>query len=430
MNKDADSVYTLLMISLEPRKMQGTVEVPASKSQTIRAFLIAAAAEGTSIIRHPLISSDTLSCIEAVKAFGTEVHFSNDCGEAEVISHGLSAASPVTVDAGNSGTTTYLLLPMAASLAVPVTVTGDEQMRRRPTLPLSEAIRALGAEAHDTDGKPPVTVKGPLRGGHVSIECRTSQYLSGLLLAAPLASGPTVIDCPILYEKPYVSLTLGWLDRQGIRYTISEDYMHSEVEGGQEYRPFDEYINGDFSSASFFFVAAAISGTSITVQGLDRNDPQGDKAILDVLEKMGCMIAWNGNSVTVTGPEKLSGGTFDLNAIPDTLPVLAVAAAAAHGTVKLTNVPQARIKETDRIRCMRENLERLGVEAEEEPDGLIIHGTGSFSGGRVQGYGDHRIIMAMAVASAAADSAIEIDDEKAAAVTFPSFFSLLETIRR
>lgn len=430
MNKDADSVYTLLMISLEPRKMQGTVEVPASKSQTIRAFLIAAAAEGTSIIRHPLISSDTLSCIEAVKAFGTEVRFSNDCREAEVISHGLSAASPATVDAGNSGTTTYLLLPIAASLGVPVTITGDEQMRRRPTLPLSEAIRAMGAEAHDTDGKPPVTVKGPLRGGHVSIECRTSQYLSGLLLAAPLAEDSTIIDCPILYEKPYVSLTLGWLDRQGIRYTISEDYMHSEVEGGQSYRPFDEYINGDFSSASFFFVAAAISGTSITVRGLDRNDPQGDKAILDILEKMGCTIAWNGNSVTVTGPDKLSGGTFDLNAIPDTLPVLAVAAAAAHGTVKLTNVPQARIKETDRISCMRENLGRLGVDAEEEPDGLIIHGTGSFSGGSVLGYGDHRIIMAMAVASAAADSAIEIDDEKAAAVTFPSFFSLLETIRR
>ena len=418
------------MISLEPRKMEGTVQIPASKSQTIRAFLIAAAATGDSVIRHPQLSSDTLSCIEAVKAMGAEVSFSSDKSEAYVHSNGFRASDAITVDAGNSGTTTYLLLAMAASLSCPVTITGDDQLRKRPVGPLVAAIKAMGAKAEDTDGKPPVTVQGPLKGGTVSIECRTSQYLSGLLLASPLAEGKTTIDCPILYEKPYVTLTLGWLDRQGIRYTISDDYMHAEVEGGQSYKPFDEYINGDFSSASFFFAAAAISGTAVTVEGLDRNDGQGDKAILDVLEAMGCTITWNGNSVTVQGPEKLKGGEFDLNAIPDTLPILAVTAAAAHGSVHLTNVPQARIKETDRIRCMHDNLRLLGVEVEEEEDGLLIHGNGYIHGAAVKGYGDHRIIMAMAIASAASDATITIDDEKAAAVTFPTFFSLLETIRR
>ena len=418
------------MIVLEPRKMSGTVEVPASKSQTIRAFLIAAAAEGTSTIRHPLVSSDTLSAVDAIRAFGAEVTFSEDGSAATVASKGLGSASPVIVDAGNSGTTAYLLLPMAAALSVPVTITGDEQLRRRPTAPLAEAIKALGAEAKDTEGKPPVTVKGPLKGGKTTIECRTSQYLSGLLLASPLAEGKCIIDCSLLYEKPYVSLTLGWLDRQGIRYTISKDYMHAEVEGGQCYRPFDEYINGDFSSASFFFAAAAVSGTSVTVQGLDRNDPQGDKAILGILEEMGCTVEWDGNRVTVTGPERLKGGCFDLNAIPDTLPILSIAASAAEGDTVLGNVPQARIKETDRIRCMRENLERLGVEAEEREDALIIHGKGRIKGGKTMGYGDHRIIMSLAIASAASEEAIEIDDERAAAVTFPSFFSLLETIRR
>ena len=392
------------MISLEPKKMQGTIEIPASKSQTIRAFLIALAAEGESVIRHPLISSDTVSCIEAIKKFGAEVEFNEDKSIAIVRSQGLRLSESITIDAGNSGTTTYLLLPMAASLSVPVTITGDEQMKKRPI--------------------------GPLKGGHVSIECRTSQYLSGLLLASPLAEGKTVIDCPVLYEKPYVSLTLGWLNRQGIRYSISDDYMHAEVEGGQSYRCFDEYINGDFSSASFFFVAAAISGTAITVQGLDRNDPQGDKEILTILEKMGATVEWNGNAVTVRGPEKLKGGEFDLNAIPDTLPVLTIAAAAAIGDTHLTNVPQARIKETDRIKCMHENLRLLGVDAEEEEDGLIIHGKGIIKGAECKGYGDHRIIMALAVASAAAEGIITIDDEKAAAVTFPSFFTLLENIRK
>ena len=145
---------------------------------------------------------------------------------------------------------------------------------------------------------------------------------------------------------------------------------------------------------------------------------------------MGCSIEWNGNAVTVTGPEKLRGGTFDLNAIPDTLPVLAITAAAAHGDTHLANVPQARIKETDRIACMHASLAALGVESEEEPDGLVIHGRGRIGGGNAKGYGDHRIIMALAVASCKAESAIVIDDERAADVTFPTFFTLFSSLRR
>lgn len=417
------------MISLEPKRLQGTVEIPASKSQTIRAFLIAAAAKGKSVIHHPLLSSDTLSAIEAVKTLGADVSFSADNKTAYVTSNGLQAEKGTVIDAGNSGTTLYLLLPMLGALSEEVTITGDDQLRKRPVGPLSAALQALGAESKDCDGKPPVSIKGPIRGGRTVIECRTSQYLSGLLLASPLSTGRTVIDCPILFEKPYVTLTLRWLDKEGIEYTISDDYMHAEIEGGQVYKPFEEYIPGDFSSASFFFVAAAISGTSITVQGLDKDDPQGDKAILSILEKMGARIEWNGNAVTVTGPERLSGGEFDLNAIPDTLPILAIAAAAACGDTHLTNVSQARIKETDRIKCMHENLARLGVEAEEESDGLLIHGRGKIQGASVKGYGDHRIIMSMAIASAVADGPIIIDDERAAAVTFPTFFELLDTLR-
>ena len=418
------------MISLEPSAPYGSIEIPASKSQTIRALLIASFARGRSVIRHPLISEDTMSCVSAVQALGVSVTFNEDRSAAFVDSSAMNPAKALTIDAGNSGTTEYLLLPMAASLSVPVTITGDEQLRKRPVGPLADALRTLGAEVEECDGYPPVTVRGPLRGGHVSIECRTSQYLSGLLLASPMADGDTVIDCPLLYEKPYVSLTEEWLKKEGIRFSLSPDYMHSEVEGRQKYKPFDEYIGGDYSSASFFFAAAAIAGTEITVSGLDRNDRQGDKAILSILEKMGCSIEWNGNAVTVKGPEKLRGGDFDLNAIPDTLPVLAVTAAAAYGDTRLGNVPQARIKETDRIASMRENLELLGVEAEEEPDALIIHGKGRIKGGEVKGFGDHRIIMALAVASCGAESTITIDDEKAAGVTFPSFFQLFGSLRR
>ena len=418
------------MIRITPARPSGTIEVPASKSQTIRAFLIAYFSGEMSIIRHPLISSDTESCIDAIRALGAKVSFSQDMSTSYVDAGNIHLPESIEIDAGNSGTTEYLLLPMAASLGIPVTITGDEQLRRRPLGPLADALAALGASIKCNDGRPPVTIKGPLSGGKTSIECRTSQYLSGLLLGSVLAKGDTVIDCPLLFEKPYVSLTLGWLDRQGIEYTISDDYMHSEIKGGQRYHGFDEYITGDYSSASFFFAMAAMAGTAITVKGLDRNDAQGDKAILDILQEMGCMVSWEGNAVTVRGPERLTGGTFDLNAIPDTLPILAVTAAAAEGTTKLTNVPQARIKETDRIKSMHENLSALGVECEEEYDGLIIHGRGHVDGGSVKGFGDHRIIMAMASLSAAAADDIIIDNEEAAAVTFPSFFRLFDSIRK
>lgn len=417
------------MITISPSRPRGIVEVPASKSQTIRALLIAAFARGVSVIRHPLISSDTLSAVRAVEAMGAAVTFSDDDSIATVDSSGMQPDATITIDAGNSGTTTYLLLPMAASLGVPVTITGDEQLRKRPVGPLKEALKELGAEISDSNGYPPITVKGPLKGGNTSIECRTSQYLSGLLLASPLAEGETVIDCPLLYEKPYVSLTLGWLDKQGIDYNITDDYMHSHVSGRQHYKPFDEYINGDYSSASFFFAMAAMAGTEITVKGLDRNDPQGDRKILTILEKMGCSITWHGNEVTVKGSGKLKGGEFDLNEIPDTLPILAVTAAAAEGITVLGNVPQARIKETDRIAAMRENLAALGVDAEETEDSLIIHGKGKIPGGAGKGFGDHRIIMALASASCAAANDITIDDESAVSVTFPSFFRLFNSLR-
>lgn len=418
------------MIRLTPKKPHGTVTVPASKSQTIRAFLIAAFSKEKSIIRHPLLSADTLSAINAVKAIGAEITFSDDNETAHVDATAIDVNTPLTIDAGNSGTTEYLLLPMAASLGVDVTITGDRQLCSRPVGPLAGALADLGVEVHDMGGKPPITIKGPIKGGSTVIECRSSQYLSGLLLGAALGEGDSRIDCSLLYEKPYVTLTLGWLQKQGIEFTISDDYESAYVPGGQKYHGFDEYIAGDWSSASFFLAMAAMGGTEITVKGLDKDDPQGDKAILSILEEMGATIAWNGNSVTVSGPEKLHGGVFDLNAIPDTLPILAVTAAAAVGDTKLTNVPQARIKETDRISCMRENLEALGVCCEEEEDGIIIHGNGKVKGGAVKGFGDHRIIMALASLSAAADEDIIIDDEKAAEVTFPSFFSLLESVRK
>lgn len=411
-------------------KLSGKIIIPSSKSQTIRALLISVFSRGVSYIKHPLISDDTESCINAVKAMGADVSILENGDITVDATYAFSDMDELSIDAGNSGTTEYLSLPMLSSLGIQVNIDGDDMLRKRPLKPLLDALESLGAETESTNGFPPASIRGPLDGGECTIECKTSQYLSGLLLGAPLAIGDSHIKCTVLFEKPYVKMTLKWLDDQGIKYRISDDLEEAWIKGGQSYKPLDTYIEGDFSSASFFFVAAAIHGTEVTVEGLDKNSTQGDKEILNILEKMGCSIKWNGIAVTVKGPEKLKGGVFDLNAIPDTLPALSVAAAFAEGDTILGNVEQARIKETDRIKVMRENLNELGVEAEERRDALVVHGNGSVKGGKAKGYGDHRVIMALAILGTKTEEETEIDDVSAASVTFPTFFDLLEKLEK
>ncbi len=422
-------------ITLTPSLAQGKIIIPASKSQTIRALLIATLANGKSIIRNPLDSQDTRSCMEACGLLGAKITWDKGQNIIFLDSAHVERDSdmPVTVDCGNSGTTLYLAAGMAAALGRNVKFTGDEQLCGRPIGPLLSSLEDLGATVtYDSAriGYPPFSIKGPLKGGKTSMECKTSQYLSGLLLACSIATGDSEIEIPLLHEKPYVGITLSWLDRQGIKYTGAKDLQHFIVPGGQKYKPFDEQITGDFSSASFFFCAAAICGTSITVDGLDADDPQGDKRILDILERMGCSVSWNGQAATATGPRQggLKGGTFDLNAMPDALPILAVTACFADSEVRIVNVPQARIKETDRIAVMHENLAKLGAVITEQPDGMTIRGNGGLQGGVVDGFGDHRVIMSMAIASLRCAGPVTIQGIEAAGVTFPTFFALLENL--
>jgi len=225
-------------------------------------------------------------------------------------------------------------------------------------------------------------------------------------------------------------MTLNWLSQQHINLSFDTDMTKFIIPGNQKYTPFESTIAGDFSSASFFFCAGAISSSPLTISGLDKSDPQGDKEVLTILEKMGCLIIWEDDCVTVSAPEGLHGGTFDLNAIPDALPILAVTACYAKGTTILGNVPQARIKETDRIESMKQNLRELGAQVEDTEDSLIIHGMGELKGGNCCGFGDHRIIMAMAIASLRSSGPITIDDIDAVSVTFPTFFTLLDSIKK
>ncbi len=409
---------------------KGSVDIPASKSQTIRALLIALMAEGKSIIRHPLYSSDTLSCMNALTSLGASVETDED-GTIRVDSSNPGKKKEETIiDCGNSGTTAALILPILALGETTFILTGDDQLKKRPFLPLVKALEDLGAETESEGGHPPIRVKGPVRGGRSRIECRSSQYLSGLLLALPLAEGDSKITCSLLYEKPYVRMTQRWLEDEGIDFTLSDDLMVSEIRGGQKYAPVDAFIEGDYSSATFFFVLAALHGTAVTVSGLERDSTQGDRRVLEVLEEMGCSVSWKGKSVTVTGPEEIKGGVYDINDIPDALPALAALACYSKETTEFVNVAQARIKETDRIKVMSDELKRMGADIEERPDGLVIHGKGSLRGGEVSGHRDHRVIMALSVAGTKSDEDTIIDDTESVSVTFPTFYTLLGELQK
>jgi 3-phosphoshikimate 1-carboxyvinyltransferase len=436
-------------ITISPSRVRGELCIPASKSQTIRALLIATAAEGESCISNPLNSQDTRSCVEACKALGAKIDIQSRIWR--VTGAGLASSGriednpdPIVIDTGNSGTTLYLGIGLAASTGRKIIFTGDEQIRSRPVRALLDAYRDLGLsvrwdipssvcpDERLRTGSAPFMIQGPLTGGRTSIECPTSQYLSSLLLGVPLGKQESTLTIPLLNERPYVDMTLQWLDEQGVTYTREKQPVDQfTIPGNQRFSSFSKEISGDFSSASFFFCAAAITGSTLTLTGLDREDTQGDKDMLFCLEQMGCTVTWTDTGVEITGPEGgLKGGsTFDLNPIPDTLPVLAAACCFAEGTTQLVNVPQARIKETDRITVMRQELTKLGADIEELEDGLIIHGTGRLSGGTVSGHGDHRVIMACAVAALACDAPVTIEGTDAVDITCPDFFSLLDQAR-
>lgn len=457
-----------MLAIITPHRFTGTVQIPASKSHTIRRLIIGSLAQGVSRIGFPLDSLDARSCTAVCRALGADIEELRtadplcpnpaDSAGKKLASWrvrgigGNRFASPdAPLDVGNSGTTLFLALAVASLGDKPVDFTGDEQIRRRSAGPLLTALEGLGVRVESSNGCAPITVQGPWRGGNVSLPCPTSQYLSALLLAAPLAPPGTVtqITVPLLNEKPYIEMTLSYLDAQGVEYSRSEDFSYFRIPGGGSYTPLHGGVPGDFSSAAFPCVAGAITGGPVTLIGLDPTDSQGDKVIFDILAQMGGSVHWESEekadkgknltektdqeadeknekkgNVAVFRNGPLRGGEFDLNACPDLLPVIAGLAAYAEGETVLRNAAHARIKETDRIAVMAEELGKLGVEVRERSDGLIVKG-GKVRGGRVDGHGDHRVVMALAAAALGAAGPVEIEGAEAADVTYPGFLECL-----
>ncbi|MDF2988303.1 MAG: 3-phosphoshikimate 1-carboxyvinyltransferase [Eubacterium sp.] len=412
-----------MILKVLPSEVSGKVYIPGSKSHTIRSMFFSGLADGKSVIKNPLMSSDSVSAVNLCKAFGAAYELEGNCYTVNGIGGNPQVPENV-IDVGNSGTSLRLGLMTAALVSGYTVFTGDYQIRRRQIGPLVKAINNLGGEAYTTRGNEsaPVVVKGRAKGGFTTLDAVTSQYLSSILLNAPLLENDTHIEVTRLNEVPYVEITLWWLDKFGIKYKHN-NMKEFFIPGGQKYSQFECTIPGDFSSATFFMVLAAISGQEFELTNLDITDPQGDKLVLSILEDMGAKVTYNSDSIIVKG-QKLTGRTIDMNSIPDALPAMAVAGCFAQGETRLVNVPQARLKETDRINVMCRELTKMGADIEELPDGLIIRES-SLKGCRVSGHDDHRVVMSLAIAGLNAKGETEIDTAEAMNITFPNFVECL-----
>lgn len=412
---------SVMVFQVRKSKVSGNVMIPGSKSHTIRALFLASLAKGQSTVRNPLISSDALSAVEVCKALGAKIVFHKD----RFVVDGFDANPCIPADVinvGNSGTTLRFGTYLAALGNGYSVFTGDYQVRRRPLAPLLKAINDLGGKAFSTNdnGMAPVVIKGRLRGGVTELDAVTSQFLSSVLISSPVVEKDTEIFIKRLNEIPYVDMTTWWLDKLNIKYENNQ-YKSFYVRGNQGYNAFDAVIPGDFSTATFFAVLAAISGEEFTLDNLNITDSQGDKLVFSILEDMGAEVERQQNGIKIKG-NTLCGREIDMNSIPDALPAMAVAACFAKGETRLLNVPQARLKETDRIHVMCSELSKMGADIQELEDGLVIRES-KLKGCCLQGYDDHRVVMALAVAGLNTEGTTTIDSAEAVNVTFPEFAS-------
>ncbi|MCM8769596.1 MAG: 3-phosphoshikimate 1-carboxyvinyltransferase [Candidatus Omnitrophica bacterium] len=418
----------MVAIVYSTESLKGEFQVPASKSHTIRAVIISSLAQGKSTLIKPLHSGDTQAAVNACISLGAQIECQAD--KWEVYGFGGCPHPPSgKLDLMNSGTSFNLLAGVTSLAPFETILDGDNSLRSRPVQPLLNALNQLGARAISLNGNgcPPISVQGIIKGGRATIDGLNSQFVSSLLISCPLAESDTELTVVNLREAPYVKMTLAWLDEQEIIYDGNENLTHFYIKGQQHYRPFQKQISGDWSTATFPLVAAAITNSDVLLRGLDLNDTQGDKVILDYLQQMGVNIRIEKAGIRLRGGSKLHGIHLDLNETPDALPALSVLGCLAEGTTILDNVPQARIKETDRIAVMAKELSKLGAKVQEKKDGLIIHQS-LLQGTEVNGHHDHRVVMALSLAGLRARGKTIVRTAEAARITFPDFFDMLTVL--
>ena len=415
-------------------KIGGVVKAPPSKSYSHRAVILASLAKGTSKLYDMLYSEDTLASIRVCETLGAQINRNDDC--LEVIGTGgkLHNSSTDPIDLANSGTTLRLMTSVSALSDNEVVLTGDESLQTRPMGLLMDALMPLGVETESLKGneKAPILIKPGYVGGDTNIYGNvSSQFISSILISSPLSdNGVTLYVLPEFKSKPYVDMTVDIMRKFGVKLLKGYYLKHEECDKQHQSCRIDEFkvrrqcyeacdytVEGDYSSASYLLALIAINGGKARIKNLFRNSKQGDKLILDILQKMGAKVIRGEDYVDIGSDGNLKAIDIDLSNAPDLLITVAVLAAMAEGTTNITGVAHARVKETDRIDTTCRELEKLGCKLVEREDGMSI--TGGINSGVVDSHGDHRLAMAFSLIGLKHD--IKITNGEVFDVSFPNF---------
>lgn len=412
--------------------MNSSIKVPGSKSLTNRALLMAALANGTSVLNNVLLSDDTHVMINALQKLGINIEINQNT--LTITSSGSFKAPTDPLMLNNAGTAVRFLTATLAHQPFSSTIDGDKRMRERPLKHLIDALTKLGAHIDCPSGCPPLTISGgPLTGKKVSISGhQSSQYISALLILGPrLPQGLTLTITDELTSKPYVDLTIQLMNQFGIQGIKNNTHRSFEIEP-QKYTPQTLNIEADASSATYFFGIAALTGKTITVSNLTSKTVQPDIKILKALKQMGCTIIETENNITLTGPAALKAlGQHDANDFPDGAMTLAVIAAFAEGTTTLTGLHNLKLKESDRLTALATELKKIGSNVTTTDDSITIQGNPTTLQGNasINTYNDHRMAMCFGMAQTVLPDLI-IENPDCVSKTYPQFWDDVATLNR
>ena len=400
-------------------KISGQITCPPNKSYTHRAIFLASLAGNGSKVENVLFSEDTNATIDACTSFGAKIKTDKST---ITIEDAINTSTKVPViDTKNSGTTIRIAAGIASLFTDKITLTGDESLQKRPMQPLLDALSSIGAKCNSTNGKPPIEVQGKISGGDVKIPGNlSSQFISSLLIIGPLTEkGINLTIEEGLVSKPYLDATIATMRKFGASVQTLIPYKKYNITP-QVYNNTTFAIPIDFSSLALLLSAAVLNGDKVSIKGDIGTLPQGDEVFLDILEQLGVTININDNEINVDTPEKLNGGKFDLSNSPDLLPPLSILSLKTSKPIEIVNVKHARLKETDRISIIAQEISKLGIKVQENEDGMILESTTKITGAKLNSENDHRLFMAFCIAGMYVGNCI-VTHPESVRVSYPNF---------
>ena len=411
---------------VEKSNIDGKITCPSNKSYTHRAIFMASLADGKSMIKNILKSGDTIATINACKNFGVEIK--EEENNLIVDSPNELKLQGDIINAENSGTTIRIAAAISTLADTKIVLSGDQSLNKRPMQPLLKALESLGAKCSSSNGTPPISILGKIKGGKVEIPGDiSSQFISALMIVAPkLENGMLLNIQGELVSKPYVDATIMAMKKFNVNVESEIPYKKYIIHP-QNYKSTTFAVPSDFSSLALLLSAAVLLGENLSIQMTMGDMPQADEAIIDILEKMGVVVTLDKNVIKIKSPKKLDGGKFDLNNSPDLVPAVAILALKASKPIEIFNVKHARYKETDRLAILARQLAKLGIKVVEKKDGLVLKNSKNLIGADLNSENDHRLFMAFCIAGMYVGNC-SVSHPESVKISYPDFIQEMKRI--